>query len=64
MDDNIKTGNMLKCFEEKVQSDICGLVTQDNVWRIRQNRNLKYLFGSENIGSTIKSARLRRGQCM
>ena len=51
--------NMLRCFERKIQRSICGPIKVGDTWRIRTNMELVEIFGSENIVSVIKAARLR-----
>ena len=54
-----KQESLLSCFERKIQRAISGPVHERDVWRIRTNRELRDILGSETIIGAIKSARLR-----
>jgi hypothetical protein len=38
---------------------ICGPICEQNVWRIRTNREISEIFGQETITNVIKAGRLR-----
>lgn len=54
-----KHESTISCFERKILRAICGPIHENDVWRIRTNRELKDIFGSETIIGTIKAGRLR-----
>ena len=54
-----KHESTISCFERKILRAICGPIHENDVWRIRTNRELKDIFGSETIIGTIKADRLR-----
>ena len=54
-----KQENKLNAYERKMLRKICGPIKENDVWRIRMNRELGELFGDETIVGAIKAARLR-----
>ena len=54
-----KQESTLECFERKILRMICGPMCEQNVWRIRTNKEISELFGQETITNVIKAVRLR-----